>query len=108
MLIRSVGTCAPAASPLSLHDALPIFADRFFAAPSTKAYAAVSVLIQLVAERTGVHPVADELDEHRHGGVGSEEHTTEPHSHVKNIAQRLVVKKKDNERSPTPTRDVAV
>ena len=33
-------------------------ADRFFAAPSTKAYGAVSVLIQLVAERTGFHPVA--------------------------------------------------
>jgi 16S rRNA (adenine1518-N6/adenine1519-N6)-dimethyltransferase len=33
-------------------------ADRFFARPSTKAYGAVSVLIQLVAERTGFHPVA--------------------------------------------------
>ena len=33
-------------------------ADRFFAAPSTKAYGAVSVLVQLVAERTGFHPVA--------------------------------------------------
>src|SRR5439155_19171429 len=33
-------------------------ADRFFAEPSTKAYGAVSVLIQLVAERTGFHPVA--------------------------------------------------
>jgi 16S rRNA (adenine1518-N6/adenine1519-N6)-dimethyltransferase len=33
-------------------------ADRFFAAPSTKAYGAVSVLIQLVTERTGFHPVA--------------------------------------------------
>jgi len=33
-------------------------ADRFFAAPSTKAYGAVSVLIQLVAERTGFHPVS--------------------------------------------------
>jgi 16S rRNA (adenine1518-N6/adenine1519-N6)-dimethyltransferase len=33
-------------------------ADRFFARPGTKAYGAVSVLIQLVAERTGFHPVA--------------------------------------------------
>jgi 16S rRNA (adenine1518-N6/adenine1519-N6)-dimethyltransferase len=33
-------------------------ADRFFAVPSTKAYGAVSVLIQLVAERTGFHPVS--------------------------------------------------
>jgi 16S rRNA (adenine1518-N6/adenine1519-N6)-dimethyltransferase len=33
-------------------------ADRFFAAPSTKAYGAVSVLVQLAAERTGFHPVA--------------------------------------------------
>jgi 16S rRNA (adenine1518-N6/adenine1519-N6)-dimethyltransferase len=33
-------------------------ADRFFAAPSTKAYGAVSVLIQLIAERTGFHPVS--------------------------------------------------
>jgi 16S rRNA (adenine1518-N6/adenine1519-N6)-dimethyltransferase len=33
-------------------------ADRFFAAPSTKAYGAVSVLVQLVAARTGFHPVS--------------------------------------------------
>jgi len=33
-------------------------ADRFFAAPGTKAYGAVSVLIQLAAERTGFHPVS--------------------------------------------------
>jgi 16S rRNA (adenine1518-N6/adenine1519-N6)-dimethyltransferase len=33
-------------------------ADRFFAQPSTKAYGAVSVLIQLAAERTGFHPVS--------------------------------------------------
>ena len=33
-------------------------ADRFFAAPSTKAYGSVSVLIQLVTERTGFHPVS--------------------------------------------------
>jgi 16S rRNA (adenine1518-N6/adenine1519-N6)-dimethyltransferase len=33
-------------------------ADRFFARPSTKAYGAVSVLVQLVAERTGFHPVS--------------------------------------------------
>ena len=32
-------------------------ADRFFAIPSTKAYGAVSVLLQLVAERTGFHPI---------------------------------------------------
>jgi 16S rRNA (adenine1518-N6/adenine1519-N6)-dimethyltransferase len=33
-------------------------ADRFFASPSTKAYGAVSVLVQLAARRTGFHPVA--------------------------------------------------
>jgi 16S rRNA (adenine1518-N6/adenine1519-N6)-dimethyltransferase len=33
-------------------------ADRFFAAPATKAYGAVSVLVQLVTERTGFHPVS--------------------------------------------------
>jgi len=33
-------------------------ADRLFAAPGTKAYGAVSVLVQLVCERTGFHPVS--------------------------------------------------
>ncbi|HEY7604651.1 MAG TPA: 16S rRNA (adenine(1518)-N(6)/adenine(1519)-N(6))-dimethyltransferase RsmA [Gaiellaceae bacterium] len=33
-------------------------ADRFFARPATKAYGAVSVLVQLAAERTGFHPVS--------------------------------------------------
>jgi len=33
-------------------------ADRFFAEPETKAYGAVSVLVQLAAERTGFHPVS--------------------------------------------------
>ena len=33
-------------------------ADRLFAVPSTKAYGAVSVLVQLVAVRTGFHPVS--------------------------------------------------
>jgi 16S rRNA (adenine1518-N6/adenine1519-N6)-dimethyltransferase len=33
-------------------------ADRFFARPGTKAYGAVSVLLQLAAERTGFHPVS--------------------------------------------------
>ena len=33
-------------------------AARFFAAPGTKAYGAVSVLVQLAAERTGFHPVS--------------------------------------------------
>jgi 16S rRNA (adenine1518-N6/adenine1519-N6)-dimethyltransferase len=33
-------------------------ADRFFAKPETKAYGAVSVLVQLVADRTGFHPVS--------------------------------------------------
>ena len=32
-------------------------ADRLFAAPSTKAYGAVSVLVQLATERTGFHAV---------------------------------------------------
>jgi len=33
-------------------------ADRFFAAPGTRDYGAVSVLVQLVTERTGFHPVS--------------------------------------------------
>ncbi len=33
-------------------------ADRLFAQPSTKAYGAVSVLVQLASERTGFHPVS--------------------------------------------------
>ena len=33
-------------------------ADRFFASPRTKAYGAVSVLVQLAAERTGYHRVS--------------------------------------------------
>jgi 16S rRNA (adenine1518-N6/adenine1519-N6)-dimethyltransferase len=33
-------------------------ADRFFAPPGSKSYGAVSVLVQLTAERTGLHPVA--------------------------------------------------
>jgi 16S rRNA (adenine1518-N6/adenine1519-N6)-dimethyltransferase len=33
-------------------------AERLFAQPRTKAYGAVSVLVQLVCERTGFHPVA--------------------------------------------------
>jgi 16S rRNA (adenine1518-N6/adenine1519-N6)-dimethyltransferase len=33
-------------------------ADRLFAAPATKAYGAVSVLVQLVTRRTGFHPVS--------------------------------------------------
>jgi 16S rRNA (adenine1518-N6/adenine1519-N6)-dimethyltransferase len=33
-------------------------ADRFFARPSTKDYGAVSVLVQLTTERTGLHPVS--------------------------------------------------
>ena len=36
-------------------------ADRFFAQPSTKAYGAVSVLVQLATERTGFHPVSREV-----------------------------------------------
>ncbi len=36
-------------------------ADRFFAEPSTKAYGGVSVLVQLTAERTGLHPVSREV-----------------------------------------------
>jgi 16S rRNA (adenine1518-N6/adenine1519-N6)-dimethyltransferase len=36
-------------------------ADRFFAQPSTKAYGAVSVLVQLAAKRTGFHPVSREV-----------------------------------------------
>jgi 16S rRNA (adenine1518-N6/adenine1519-N6)-dimethyltransferase len=33
-------------------------ADRLFAAPRTRSYGAVSVLVQLVCERTGFHPVS--------------------------------------------------
>jgi 16S rRNA (adenine1518-N6/adenine1519-N6)-dimethyltransferase len=33
-------------------------ADRFFARPGTKAYGAVSVLLQLASRRTGFHPVS--------------------------------------------------
>src|SRR5207244_7413057 len=33
-------------------------ADRFFAEPKTKAYGAVSVLVQLHGERTGFHAVS--------------------------------------------------
>jgi 16S rRNA (adenine1518-N6/adenine1519-N6)-dimethyltransferase len=33
-------------------------ADRLFATPRTKSYGAVSVLVQLAAERTGFHPVS--------------------------------------------------
>jgi 16S rRNA (adenine1518-N6/adenine1519-N6)-dimethyltransferase len=33
-------------------------ADRFFAEPATKDYGAVSVLVQLAADRTGFHPVS--------------------------------------------------
>jgi 16S rRNA (adenine1518-N6/adenine1519-N6)-dimethyltransferase len=33
-------------------------ADRFFAEPGTKQYGAVSVLVQLASERTGLHPVS--------------------------------------------------
>ncbi len=36
-------------------------ADRFFAVPSTKAYGAVSVSLQLCTERTGFHPVSREV-----------------------------------------------
>jgi 16S rRNA (adenine1518-N6/adenine1519-N6)-dimethyltransferase len=36
-------------------------ADRLFAQPSTKSYGAVSVLVQLAAERTGFHPVSREV-----------------------------------------------
>jgi 16S rRNA (adenine1518-N6/adenine1519-N6)-dimethyltransferase len=36
-------------------------ADRFFAVPGTKAYGAVSVLVQLVTERTGFHGVSREV-----------------------------------------------
>ena len=36
-------------------------ADRFFARSRTKAYGAVSVLVQLASERTGWHPVSREV-----------------------------------------------
>ena len=36
-------------------------ADRFVAVPSTKAYGAVSVLLQLTTERIGFHPVSREV-----------------------------------------------
>jgi 16S rRNA (adenine1518-N6/adenine1519-N6)-dimethyltransferase len=36
-------------------------ADRLFASPQTKSYGAVSVLVQLAAERRGFHPVSREV-----------------------------------------------
>jgi 16S rRNA (adenine1518-N6/adenine1519-N6)-dimethyltransferase len=36
-------------------------AERLFASPSSKAYGAVSVLVQLAAERRGFHPVSREV-----------------------------------------------
>jgi 16S rRNA (adenine1518-N6/adenine1519-N6)-dimethyltransferase len=36
-------------------------ADRFFAAPGTKAYGGVSVILQLATERAGFHPVSREV-----------------------------------------------
>jgi 16S rRNA (adenine1518-N6/adenine1519-N6)-dimethyltransferase len=36
-------------------------ADRFFAEPGSKAYGAVSVLVELVAERTGFHAVSRDV-----------------------------------------------
>jgi 16S rRNA (adenine1518-N6/adenine1519-N6)-dimethyltransferase len=36
-------------------------ADRLFAQPRTKAYGAVSVLVQLATERTGFHPVSRQV-----------------------------------------------
>jgi 16S rRNA (adenine1518-N6/adenine1519-N6)-dimethyltransferase len=36
-------------------------AERFFASPGTKAYGAVSVQLQLVTERTGIHRVSREV-----------------------------------------------
>jgi 16S rRNA (adenine1518-N6/adenine1519-N6)-dimethyltransferase len=36
-------------------------ADRFFAPPGSRAYGAVSVLVQLAAARTGFHPVSREV-----------------------------------------------
>jgi 16S rRNA (adenine1518-N6/adenine1519-N6)-dimethyltransferase len=36
-------------------------ADRLFATPSTKAYGSVSVLVELVTRRTGLHPVSREV-----------------------------------------------
>jgi 16S rRNA (adenine1518-N6/adenine1519-N6)-dimethyltransferase len=36
-------------------------AARFFARPATKAYGAVSVLVQLASERTGFHPVSRQV-----------------------------------------------
>ena len=36
-------------------------ADRFFAEPRTKAYGAVSVLVQLAARKVGFHPVSPEV-----------------------------------------------
>jgi 16S rRNA (adenine1518-N6/adenine1519-N6)-dimethyltransferase len=35
--------------------------ERFFARPSTKAYGAVSVMVQLATERLGMHPVSREV-----------------------------------------------
>ena len=67
-------------------------ADRFFAAPSTKAYGAVSVLIQLVAERTGFHPVSRNVFRPRpnvESAIVSFRRTGLPHdfAHVKRVVE---------------------
>jgi len=67
-------------------------ADRFFAEPPTKAYGAVSVLIQLVAERTGFHPVSRNVFRPRpnvESAVVAFRRTRLPHDfrHVKRIVE---------------------
>ena len=67
-------------------------ADRFFAEPPTKAYGAVSVLIQLVAERTGFHAVSRNVFRPRpnvESAVVAFRRTRLPHDfrHVKRIVE---------------------
>ena len=60
-LVRDALTALGAAAGVAPHWTVMVqreVADRFFAAPSTKAYGSVSVLVQLAAERTGFHPVS--------------------------------------------------
>ena len=60
-------------------------ADRFFAQPRTKAYGAVSVLLQLATERTGFHAVSREVFRPR-----------------PNVDSALVAFRRRDERPPVP------
>lgn len=66
-------------------------AERFFARPRTKAYGAVSVLVQLSAHRTGSHPVARTVFRPQprvdSALVAFERHTAAPISDVREVVE---------------------